>query len=164
MLHLVKDPEDHNIIVLFTTSRYPTSWLIRKITKEPASHVAFLKDGLVLHSNFKGVNTIPLVEFLKTNRVVCALSGMQTERSFNRIVCKYWKTKYDFLALLYLAFRYILPKKWTKKANLWETSALFLCTEFVTSEIEGKADSLITPYQLFLRYKHRLDSNRSSNV
>lgn len=58
---------------------------------------------------------------------------------------------YDFGALFYLALRVLFP--WLPKKNLWQTSGMFLCTEWVTEVLEGEEDSMITPYKLFLRLK-----------
>jgi hypothetical protein len=69
---------------------------------------------------------------------------------------KLWKTfadydqkPYDFLGLLYLACRCIFP--FLPKANLWQHTGMFLCTEWVTEVLSGTEDSTITPYQLYKR-------------
>ena len=136
--------------ILFTTSKYPTSKLIKKITGEKCSHVAIEKNGIVLHSDFTGLRLEPLRIFKERNEIIYSIKSPKPVR-FSKVIDKYWGIKYDFKALLYLGIRYLLPKNWTSKRNIWQTTGMFLCTEFITDIIDQKEDSLITPEQLYNR-------------
>ena len=95
--------------ILFTTSVWPTSWLIRKITKEDCSHCALYINGRVVHCNFKGFTVEPIETFLKHNTVLHAISVKGLDLSVKELQLRYGTAKYDYGALLYLALRYICP-------------------------------------------------------
>ena len=139
--------------ILFTTSKYPTSWLIRKITGDDCSHCAIRFKNLILHSDFMGVRIIPERDFLKKNIVLHTLKGVNSDMGIFSILHKYSGKRYDFGGLLYLGLRYLLP--FLPKANIWQTSGMFLCTEFITEVINGQEDSLITPHRLYERLKEK---------
>lgn len=135
------------MMVLFTTSKYPASWLIRNITKEDCSHVA-LYDGIhVLHCTFTGVKLQTLAEFQKHNKVLHTVALAAPTPNCRTLYEQYKNSRYDFGALCYLGLRYLIP--YLPKANLWQTSGMFLCTEFATKVIDHKENSLLTPHQLY---------------
>lgn len=136
--------------ILFTTSKYPTSWLIRKVTGDDCSHVAMEKGGIVIHSDFTGLRLEPLHIFKQRNIIIHSVSSPKPVK-FSKIISDYWGAKYDFKGLLYLGIRYILPKNLLAKGNLWQTSGMFLCTELVTDILEDREDSTITPHELYRR-------------
>lgn len=140
------------LVLLFTTSKYPTSWLIRKITKDDCSHCAILdmRKQTVIHSDFAGVREVKYDKFTKTSKVVHSVV-LHTDdiKETKKRMLTYAGKPYDFGALFYLGLRYLFP--WfVPKQNLWETSGMFLCTEFVTEVLYEEADSEITPHQLYL--------------
>ena len=135
--------------ILFTTSRSPISWLIRRITGEPVSHCAIQVGSFVVHSNFFGVHIEPISVFLEKSRVVFSVEIASNHQKLMKSLSTNWHHPYDFGALLYLGLRYLCPL--LPKANLWQSSGMFMCTEWVTTVILGKQDSLLTPYQLYLR-------------
>ena len=141
--------------LLFTTSAYPTSWLIRKITGDDCSHCAIRYKDYVVHSDFLGVREIPYRVFIQQNKIIHTLSGPKNAKSKSYILDKYEGKRYDFGGLLYLGLRYLLPNI-VPKQNLWQASGMFLCTEFMTEVISSEEDSMITPHKLY----KRLQENR----
>jgi hypothetical protein len=78
---------------------------------------------------------------------------IETKSNIEEKCKKYDKSWYDmgagfFIGLSFLARRYLkipLPK-----VNLWQSSGMFICTEWATESI-GEVDSMITPYGLYLK-------------
>jgi len=136
--------------ILFTTTQSPLSKAIRGLTEEPVSHCALYQDGWVLHSDLLGVRVEPFSVFTKRNTILHVLQAPDA-RELLSLAEKYAGKKYDYLGLLYLGARYII--RWLPKANLWQTTGMFLCTELVTSAIHSEEDSMITPYKLYLKLK-----------
>lgn len=149
--------------LLFTTSQKPMARLIRWATGECCSHVAILvtdpsQEDYVVHSNIHGVNVLPLNTFLNESTILHKVELPNTWDNQERLLEILTSNKgnaYDIGALLFcgimLFCREGLGLKWLPKQNLWQSSGMFMCTELVTEFIDGKADSLITPHQLFVR-------------
>ncbi len=138
--------------ILFTTTDFISSELIREVTGEPVSHCAIKYNDFVIHSNFKGVVIEPYSYFLEKNEIKYKIDIPDNLSRLKHITDLYYGKLYDFGALFYLGFRLILPDLFPKK-NLWQATGMFLCTEFITEFIDEKEDSLITPYKLYLRLK-----------
>lgn len=141
--------------LLFTTSDKPMAKLIRWATGEDCSHTAIQWDDLVVHSNIKGVNIMYLSDFLKENRIIHTLPLVENKDKLTDLIVRSNTSLYDIGALLFLGVVLFCRKalnitKWPKM-NLWQSSGMYLCTEFVTEYTDGKTDSLITPYKLFKR-------------
>lgn len=137
------------IRILFTKGRNPVSWLIRKVTRESVSHCAVEVDGLVFHSNFKGLICEPLIDFLEHSE---ALYWIEVGDDVHKLLRQFAKNSgalYDFGAMIYLGLRLVLP--FLPKKNLWQTTGMFLSTEWATQVLDNNENSKITPYQLFLR-------------
>lgn len=143
--------------VLFTTSDKSLAKLIRWATGEKSSHCALLWDNIVIHSNWKGVNVQFLNDFLKENRVIHRVEVQENHDKITNAIVSGVGTLYDIGALLFcgivLFCRKALGLKSWPKMNLWQSSGMYLCTEFVSEYLFGKADSLITPDQLYERIK-----------
>lgn len=141
--------------VLFTYSNLIGSKWIREITGEPVSHCAIRCGPLVLQSSYNGVQLTSYKDFNNHNEIVYTVPVISTNHQFIQIYRKYRGRSYDYGALFFLAIRYFCAKIGIKLPykNLWQDSGCYLCTEFVTSAVLGKADSLITPYQLYLKLK-----------
>lgn len=142
--------EDDSMEILFTTTNLITSRLIKKITKEPVSHCAIRIGAFVIHSNFKGVIIEPYSVFIRANQVIYKISGLTYPIKIDRTLRKHYGKSYDFGALFFLGLRYLCPKL-VSKQNLWQSTGMFLCTEFVTQFLDEKENSLITPYKLYLK-------------
>lgn len=140
--------------VLFTSGNSALSKAIKRATGEDCSHVAIqLWNGLVVHSNLLGIHLNSLEYFKKKAQIVYEIDmGIDPpkERLAFQKISKYEGQSYDLLALFWLALLSIYP---FRKNNQWQDSNKFTCTEFVTEVILGQADSLITPYQLYLKLK-----------
>lgn len=133
--------------LLFTTTTTPGSYLIRKLTGESVSHVALRFESLVVQSGFGGVTVESYEDFEKSHNIVLRLpySG------YIQATAQYLNKGYDYGALLYLGVCMVaklLHIPYSKR-NLWNSRDRYLCTEFVTSDILGKDDDTITPYQLY---------------
>ena len=144
--------------ILFTTRDQWFSNTICEITGEPVSHVAleFPEHGFVVHSNIRGVHLQWANSFREENEVVCEVDikypGEFTQ--LDKLLKKYEFSYYDVGAILYLGLRLGLRRHLRlplAKDNLWQSTGMFLCTEWVTEYLYGEADSLITPYQLYLK-------------
>lgn len=155
--------------ILFTKSDTILSKLIRNVTEEPISHCALEFNfsscyRYVVHSNIKGLHKEPLCSFKETSEVVFALE--RKENNFfqdvndfwklQRLLEKYPKAPYDFGAFLFLGASLFLRDRLNlplPKSNLWQSSGMFLCTEWVSEFVNEKDDSMVTPYQLYLEIK-----------
>lgn len=140
------------IELLFTASNAIGSRIIRGVTKEPVSHVAIHIIGTgVMHSTLlQGVVMENYDEFVSNKTTVISHPVKITNPFAFTHLIGHW---YDLLGLLYLGIRYfipILPKK-----NLWQVTGMFMCTEFATKVLLGKENSMITPYQLLLKFQER---------
>lgn len=142
--------------ILFTTSNYPVSKMIRSVTKEPVSHCALQYNKLIIHSTFGGVKCERLDSFLKESRILYQIEVSGTGGSVLEILANALGRPYDYGALIYLGIRFLLKKIRipTPKVNLLNTSGAYLCTEFINkyviSEVSLEESSLITPYKLYL--------------
>jgi hypothetical protein len=140
--------------IIFTRSNNLISKLICAITKEPFSHVAISPfPECVLHSTFTGVNFISMGRFLAAHSTVIPVRVDIPYEAILPIVHKNGKALYDFKALLFVGAMLLLRRWFPKlvpKQNLWQTSGMYMCTEFVTL-ILGEVDSMITPYQLYVK-------------
>ena len=134
---------------LFTTSDSLLSRLIRRQTGEDCSHAALGIGDVVIHMNLRGLQVEPVSQFLQHSRVVHdAPLQLEPHRALAHIA-KCFHARYDVGALAYLGLRTILPI--LPRANLWQASGMYLCTEFLTSLLDGAEDHLTTPHQLYLR-------------
>lgn len=141
--------------VLFTTSQLPLARLIRWATGEDCSHVAIREGNWIYHSNIKGVHVEHLNDFLKKNKVVHSIPIPVRIGHVHSAYSKYKGSKYDTAGLLFAGFvlfcRKALNLRSWPKVNLWQSSGMFMCTEFVNLALDREVDSLITPGQLYRR-------------
>lgn len=136
--------------VLFTTRDSLSSKIIRTTTGEPFSHCAIEAYGFVVHSSFRGVIIEPLSKFKENNIIVDKVNvGKGNSKLLKALSDSYGKS-YDVPALFYLGLKLLLKKVGISlpKKNLWQTTGMYLCTEFVTHVLDGEEDSLLTPGQL----------------
>lgn len=143
------------MIIIFTTSKYPTSWIIRKLTGDECSHCAVYipETNEVIHVNFLGLQVEPLDKFKKTNSIKHIVNIDGPIKSKQDLVNKYKDVKYDFLGLLYSGLRIIF--RFMPKVNLWQTTGMLLCTEFITEIVSEEEDSLITPHGLYIKLNNQ---------
>lgn len=146
------------ISILFTTSEKPLARLIRWATGEDCSHTAINWDGCIFQANARGVNTMHIDEFLKENIVIHTVVLPDHPDELDRIgnlATRLNNSPYDIGALLFCGFvlfcRKALNLKSWPKMNFWQSSGMYMCTEFVTEYLNGGADSMITPQQLYDR-------------
>jgi hypothetical protein len=142
--------------ILFTRSNSLLSRLIRKVTGEPVSHCALECSGWVIHSNLRGLHVELPQTFLRKSEIVYSVEIPYDMGLVMHALSKYEGKGYDIGALLYLGLRSLLP--FLPKKNLWQSTGLFLCTEWVTQVLSGREDHMITPYGLYKRL-----SNSNSN-
>lgn len=134
------------INILFTTSETPGSQLIRAVTKEPVSHCAIQVGNYVMSAEPAGVGVMPYSLFRAHHKIKFIVPAITEQSNLDKNFGK----PYDYLGLLYLGFRYLLPSVFPKK-NLWQMSGMFMCTETITDLLFEKPDDMITPYQLYLK-------------
>jgi hypothetical protein len=134
--------------VLFTTRPgSPISWLIRTVTQEKCSHCAVQLGDFAIHSDFRGVIVEPLDEFIEKNKVIYTVYDVPQTTDLGDVLKAFIGKPYDFLGLIYLGFRLIIPI--LPKANLWQVSGMYFCNEFVSAVILNKENSNLTPTQLY---------------
>lgn len=144
--------------IVFTSSDTFVGRAIKFITGEPYTHVALRLGDKVLHSFFKGVERISFDEFKKIRKIEASVfvnpQPPTPKIAFDSVEAEYSGKGYDYKALAWLAARYWLKKTLglsISKVNFWNITGMYTCTEFVTEVVDGKADSLITPYKLYER-------------
>lgn len=145
--------------ILFTKSQSVLSKAIRDITKEPVSHVALQFGWFVVHSNLLGLHIETADTFKKHSEVVYNLAPAKDDESkdlikLNNLLEQFEGSWYDFGGLIFLGIVLFLKariKISLPKVNLWQSSSMFLCTEWVTEYLDGMPDSMITPYKLYLK-------------
>lgn len=136
--------------ILFTTRSGLLPSLIRANTHENVSHCAIEAYGFVVHSNYRGVSIEPLSKFKEINKIVDIVDIGKSHTKLMATLAQSHRKGYDILALLYLACKHLLGKVGISlpKKNLWQSTGMYLCTEFVTQVLTGQEDSMITPGQL----------------
>lgn len=147
--------------ILWTKNNLPLSHLICAVTKEPVSHVALCQNGKVLHATITGVVLLPEAEFRKKNQVVFELTDWVEASWFTTQITKWRGSPYDVGAILFLGLSLLLRRVFKlplPKSNLWQSSGMFLCTEWATLVVDGKTNPLITPYGLYLQVLKRINS------
>jgi hypothetical protein len=144
--------------ILFTTGKTQISDLILWATQEDVSHVALqvTLEGtdFVIHSNGKGLHIETLSSFLKKSKIIYALEKKTEEGDLRRILelfqDKEW-TMYDLGATLFLGFSLLL-RRYLKlplpKSNLWQSTGMFMCVEWVSWVVDLKEESMCTPKRL----------------
>lgn len=129
------------------------------VTKEDCSHCALEFDtiGIIVHSNLYGVHIEGSDTFKSKVEIVHELGGFPDD--FNKLakmLAKKERNLYDFGAICFIGIC-LLAKKYLKlplpKVNLWQSSSMDICTEWVTGYVECKTDSMITPHKLYDRLK-----------
>lgn len=144
------------MIILFTRNNTVLSRIIRGITGEEVSHCAICISDYVIHINLLGLQVQHVVDFSQNNIVVDSIpihgpAPADIAELLEKLVGN-GRMGYDYLGLLYLGLRYLLPGL-VPKQNLWQVSGMFLCTEFVTNFLDGREASTTTPGQLALYLK-----------
>jgi hypothetical protein len=149
--------------IVFTKGKNPISWAIRKLTKEPVSHVAFVFDEkLVIHMNMSGFHVDWLKDFLSKAQVIASIEKNLTltkEEAVYQQLIKLDGSKYDFGAILYAAWRFFLHRAFKKPLpteNKWAAKSKLWCLELLDGPIrqhlgvpkDVKLDA-ITPWQLY---------------
>jgi len=103
------------------------------------------------------VNSCSVEEFLNENTVIHELEIPEDREKLLKVIANPKNSPYDIGALLFCGFMLFCRKalnlrSWPKQ-NLWQSSGMYMCTEFVTEFVEGKADSMATPCKLYHRIK-----------
>lgn len=149
-----------SVQVLFCSSGSVLSEAIKYFTEEPVSHVALLVDKKwVVHSNLRGVHVQIYSNFLKTYDIYAMTDPVPTDTPIELLLAENSFKGYDVLAILYLGLRFFLKKVLKfrlPKVNLWQSTGMYMCTEWVSFVLEGSEDSTITPYGLYKKYKARI--------
>lgn len=134
--------------VLFTKNNSIVSRLIRRLTGEPVSHCAIEYLGNVYHSNFYGVHMESLQNFLQgSNQIVLSIEAQINPYTLADAMYQYRGSKYDFGGLLYVGLRILIPA--LPKYNLWQSTGMFMCTEWVEQVTGLPPDAMLTPYGLY---------------
>lgn len=144
--------------VIFSRGTSILSWLIRRVTGEPVSHCGIRSGEYVIHCNLLGLQLQHIDDFLKHSSILMTLKQPDNYPKLLNLVCKYKNVRYDIPGLIYSGIRLILRGLGipVPKVNLWQSTGMFLCTEWVTTYEYGIEDGLITPYRLYLKLQTQL--------
>lgn len=140
--------------LIFTSSQSALSKAIRGVTGEDCSHVAILDGNWIIHSNLRGVNVDYAPEFLKHCTVEHSLDfdGSMVYPTLESKAHSF----YDVGALLFDGLC-LLTRHYLKiplpKSNLWQSSGMYMCTEWAQLVLGLKIDSMITPHGLYNQLK-----------
>lgn len=136
--------------ILFTTRNELPAKIIRSVTGESMSHCAIEAFGFVVHSSFRGVAIEPLSKFKEKNIIVDKVNVGKGNAKLLKALSESFGKSYDVPALFYLGLKLLLSKIGISlpKKNLWQTTGMYICTEFVSHVLDGEEDSLLTPGQL----------------
>jgi len=147
--------------IIFTKQGGIISKLIRKITGEPVSHVAFIYMGNVYHSNHKGATICTLKKFLQDSEIVHRLKlPKKYDLCFHYRFARLEDSTYDLPAALYAGWRILLNKYLGvgfPDANKFNFKNAYMCTELAQKVLQIDVDSFITPYALYLKIKDMID-------
>jgi hypothetical protein len=151
-----------SVEIASTRSNLFFSKLIRKITGEPISHIVIIVDDLwVIHSNFWGVHAEYVGDFQETSEIVERIPYNVSKDQVLDTLDNFHEASYDYLGMfglgICLVLRRFLPLL-VPKQNLWQTTGMFICTEFVSKAVFGQEDSLTTPGQLMERLRNVVHS------
>lgn len=151
------------IRILGTTRDNFFSNSIRNLTGEPISHVAVeLFNTFIIHSNLKGVNIQSSVSFWKENQIVIELKPIycieknEIRQKINDMMEKYERASYDFGAFIYLGIYFFLRSKLKislPKKNLWQSTGMFICSEWTSQWVNEREDSMLTPWKFIQKLK-----------
>lgn len=133
--------------ILFTRSNSLLSRIIRGVTGEQVSHCALQAGGFVVHCNLLGLHIEEARSFKQKSTVVYTIGIVDDYTRLFLLFATYRHSQYDFGALFYLGLRYLCP--WLPKVNLWQTTGMFLCTEWISKYLRGEEYSMLTPSQLY---------------
>ena len=135
--------------ILFTRGNSILSRAIRSATGEDCSHVLIeFEPGLVIHSNLLGIHINTLEHLRNGGLEVVHTVEVPPVEGMTEVLTKYEGKSYDLLALLWLGIQALIP---FRKNNQWANKSKFTCTEFVTEVLFGEQDSVITPFQLYVK-------------
>lgn len=147
--------------VFFTKSSAIGSWMIRELTGEDCSHCAVYlpAENTVYHSSFGGVQKLSLEEFEKSHIIVHRLVTSLLPSAETLIKSRLEErlgSDYDYGAFFYVGVRLLFKKIGIllPRVNLWQSTGLYLCTEFVSDALLSGEDSLITPFKLYEELKN----------
>lgn len=141
---------NHKMHVLFTKGNNIFSRVIRWALRSDISHVAILKDGLVYHSNLKGVHIQPLDRFIDKAKIVKTIPYSIEQGRLLEVISQEWGKPYDCVAFWWLGIRAIFSRAGIKlpKADVRQITGMYICTELVTQVLIGEERQL-TPDQLY---------------
>lgn len=147
--------------ILFTKSDSLLSKIIRGITKGGSSHTAIDMGLIIVHSNLIGINLQWARYFKRKCVIVHALERVNPDpgkdmAKMDEVLTTQEGTPYDFGALMFNGLA-LLAKRLVgrplPKVNLWQTTGMHMCTEFVEEAVSMENDAMITPEGLYKKLK-----------
>lgn len=147
--------------IIFTRQDGVVSRLIRKLTGETVSHVAFIYMGNVYHSNHKGATICSLTKFKEDSEIVYRLKlPRKYELCFHYQFARLEGSNYDLPAALYAGWRIFLNRYFKvgyPPVNKFNFKEAYMCTELAQKVLKIDVDSFITPHALYLKVKDMID-------
>lgn len=140
--------------ILFVKSNKIGSKIIRAVTSEPVSHCAIKFEDLVFHSTMiNGVHVDFYKDFIDTHEILFNIKIGSDLAKLSNIK----HSRYDYFGILYLGLKLLLGKIGIKlpKKNLWQSTGMYMCTEFISEIVNDKEDSMITPYKLYKKLSEK---------
>jgi len=124
--------------IYLTTTGWPLSWAIRKLTHFDASHcgIGDISRRLVLHASLSGLHFSHLNRFMKKNRIIHVFEFLPANGGHSRPVKKCYyellellETPYDYLNLLGFGWSLLLGYFGIKSKNKLGTAGKMQCSE-----------------------------------
>ena len=140
------------IKLCFTRSNTVGSKIIQSVLEEPVSHVCFMTDNAVIHSNFLGVHIDFKQRFLTKNEIVYEIPLEYSDLAERiRYIVQFYR-RYDYGAFIYFSWRAVLRRLFNvplPQKNLLNARNAYLCTEFATMVLKNQEHGILSPYQLY---------------
>lgn len=152
--------------ILFTSGTSILSKAIVGVTEEPVSHCVLQFGHFIVHSNLCGVHLEWAANYRARTKIVYELkrtivfqtTDAQDMEKLGKILEKGEHSPYDVGALVFAGLSMFLRKTFKvplPKTNLWQSSGMFMCTEWVASfaTLFKEDNSMITPFGLYNKLK-----------
>jgi hypothetical protein len=146
--------------ILFTKGQTTFSKTICAVTQEDISHVALqitlAGKEFVVHSNLLGLHLETYESFCKHSEILYILEKQDNQQEDTakvlELLIKHEWSMYDLGAIGFLGFSLILRRYFKiplPKSNLWQSTGMFMCVEWVSWFVDLKEESMCTPKRLY---------------
>jgi hypothetical protein len=139
--------------IIFTRQNGVISKLIRKITGEEVSHVAFIYMQNVYHSTHAGAAICTLKKFREKSEIVHRVKlPKKYDLCFHYRFAQIEGATYDLPAAIYAGWRILLNKTLglpIPELNKFNFKDAYICTELAQKILKIEEGKILTPFQLY---------------